>query len=56
MKIFGTKALIALKQLEEQGNLHQFPQLIESSRRKVAQAEDTVFLEKDKTIVTTESS
>jgi len=54
VKIFGTKALIALKQLEEQGNLYHFPQLIESSRRKVAQAEDTVLLEKDKTIITTE--
>jgi len=54
VKEFGTKAMIGLKQLEEQGNLHQFPQLIETSRRKVAQAEDTVLLEKDKTIVTTE--
>jgi len=54
VKQFGTKALIALKQLEEQGNLHQFAQLIESSRRKVAQAEDTVLLEKDKTIITTQ--
>ena len=53
VKQFGTKALIALKQLEEQGNLHQFAQLVESSKRKVAQAEDTVLLEKDKTIVTT---
>jgi len=54
VKIFGAKALIALKQLEEQGNLHHFPQLVESSRRKVAQAEDTVLLEEDKTIITTE--
>ncbi len=52
VKIFGTKALIALKQLEEQGNLHQFPQLIETSKRKVAQAEHTVLLEEDKTIIT----
>jgi methionyl aminopeptidase len=54
VKIFGTKALIGLKQLEEQGNLHHFSQLIETSRRKVAQAEDTVLLEEDKTTVTTE--
>ena len=53
VKIFGSKALIALKQLEEQGNLHQFPQLVESSRRKVAQAEDTILLEEDKTVITT---
>lgn len=51
---FGTKALVALNQLEGQGNLHQFPQLVEDSRRKVAQAEDTVLLEEDKTTVTTE--
>src|SRR4030042_6929088 len=54
VKEFGTKALIALKQLEEQGNLHQFPQLVESSKRKVAQAEDTFLLDKDKVIITTE--
>lgn len=54
VKEFGTKALLGLKQLEEQGNLHHFPQLIETSKRKVAQAEDTVLLEKDKVIVTTE--
>ena len=54
VKQFGTKALIALRQLQEQGNLYNFPQLIETSRRKVAQAEDTVFLEEDKVTITTE--
>jgi len=54
VKKFGTKALIALKQLEDQGNLHQFPQLIENSKRKVAQAENTVLLEENKTIITSE--
>ena len=54
VKKFGTKALVALSQLEAQGNLHQFPQLVEDSRRKVAQAEDTVLLEEDKITVTTE--
>jgi len=54
VKKFGTKALIGLKQLEEQGNLHQFPQLIEISKRKVAQAENTILLEEDKKIITTE--
>jgi len=54
VKKFGTKALIALKQLQEQGNLHNFPQLIEISKRKVAQAEDTVLLEDNKKIITTE--
>ncbi len=54
VKKFGTKALIALKQLQEQSNLHNFPQLVETSRRKVAQAEDTVLLKEDEVIVTTE--
>ena len=43
---FGTKALFGLKQLEENGNLYQFKQLIESSRSKVAQAEHTLIIEK----------
>jgi len=54
VKKFTTKGLIALKQLEEQGILHHFPQLIESSKAKVAQAENTFLIEKDQTIVTTE--
>tara|TARA_Y100000310_G_scaffold89559_2_gene86649 strand:+ start:1995 stop:2873 length:879 start_codon:yes stop_codon:yes gene_type:complete len=54
VKKFETKGLIALKQLEEQGILHHFPQLIESSKEKVAQAENTFLIEKDQTIVTTE--
>src|SRR3989344_7581720 len=51
---FGTKALFGLKQLEENGNLYQFKQLIESSRSKVAQAEHTLIIEKKDTIITTE--
>jgi methionyl aminopeptidase len=54
VKIFGTKAILALSQLEQQGNLHQYPQLIESSKAKVAQAEDTVLLEDEEVTVTTE--
>ena len=54
VKEFGTKAIIALSQLEQQGNLHQYPQLIEDSGRNVAQAEHTVILEEDKTTITTE--
>ena len=53
IKKFGTKTLIALSQLEKNGNLHQFPQLIESSHSKVAQAEHTVLIENDGVIVTT---
>ncbi len=54
VKQFGTKALIALSQLEQQGNLHQFAQLIEDSGRNVAQAEHTFLLEDDKMTITTE--
>jgi methionyl aminopeptidase len=51
---FGTKAILALSQLEQQGNIHHYPQLIESSKAKVAQAEDTVMIEEDQTTITTE--
>jgi methionyl aminopeptidase len=53
VKKFGTKSRIALKQLEENGNLRQFPQLIESSFKKVSQAEHTILLEKNKKTITT---
>ncbi len=51
---FGTKALIALKQLEQNENVLQFNQLVESSKAKVAQAENTFIIEKDKVIKTSE--
>jgi len=54
VKKFGTKALFYLRQLEENKNLHQFPQLIESSHNKVAQAEHTILVEDDRVIITTE--
>lgn len=53
VKKFGAKALFGLKQLEENENLHQFPQLIESGKGIVAQAENTVLVGKDKSDVTT---
>ncbi|MBD3247127.1 type II methionyl aminopeptidase [Candidatus Pacearchaeota archaeon] len=53
---FGTKALTALRQLEQQGNLHQFPQLIEKSKCKVAQAEHTVLIQDDEIIITTKEN
>ncbi len=53
VKKFGVKALFGLKQLEQNGNLHQFAQLIESCKGIVAQTEQTLLIEKDKTIVTT---
>ena len=54
VKEFGAKANLALRELELQKNLHQYPQLIEDSRRKVAQAEHTVLIKGDEVIVTTE--
>ncbi len=53
VKKFGVKSLFSLKQLEENGNLHQYPQLVEVSKGKVAQSEDTIFID-DKVIVTSE--
>ena len=53
IKKLGRRALFGLKQLEDNGNLHQFTQLIESSRSKVSQAEHTILIEKDKVTVTT---
>ncbi len=52
VKRFGLKALFGLKQLEENKNLHNFSQLVESSHSKVSQAEHTILVE-DKVIVTT---
>ena len=53
IKKFGTKSLFALRQLEENGNLYHYPQLIESSGSKVSQAENTILV-KNEVIVTTE--
>lgn len=53
VKKFGPKALLGLRELERNGNLHNYPQLVEKSGSIVAQAENT-FLVDDKVIVTTE--
>ena len=52
VKKFSTKALFGLKQLEENGNLHQFPQLIETSGKPVSQAEHTVLISDEKIVTT----
>ena len=52
-KKFGTRGLLALRQIESAGLLHHYPQLIEKSLSKVAQAEHTVILTKKEKIVTT---
>lgn len=54
VKKMGTKALFGLKQLEDNGNIHQYSQLIENPNAKVAQAENTFLVEKDKVTVTSD--
>ena len=53
VKKIGTKVLIGLKQLEENGNIHNYAELIENSHGKVAQTEHTILVEEDKITVTT---
>jgi|SRR3989344_1406152 len=53
VKKFGSRALIALKRLEEAHILHHYPQLIEIDRKPVAQAEHTIVITRDEKIVTT---
>jgi len=53
VKKFGTSSLFSLRQLEENGNLHQYAQLVEVSHSKVSQAENTVLINNE-IIVTTE--
>lgn len=53
VKKFGSRALLALKRLEEANILHHYPQLIEVDRKPVAQAEHTIVLTKTEKIVTT---
>ncbi len=53
VKKFGAKALFGLRQLEENGNLHHFPQLIETGKGKVAQSENTVLIEEGSVTITT---
>ena len=53
-KKFGSRGMLALRQLEQAGILHQYPQLVEASGGKVAQAEHTVLLLDDgKKFITT---
>jgi methionyl aminopeptidase len=56
IKKLGTKALFGLKQLEQNGNLHHFKQLIEEKGKLVAQSENTILLLENEKIVTTELS
>lgn len=50
---FGAKALLALRELEQIGNLHHFAQLVEDSKGKVAQSEHSILIEgKEKIVIT----
>ena len=53
VKKFNTKALIAIKRIEEANLLHNFSQLIEKSKKPVAQAEHTIIIQKNKKTITT---
>lgn len=44
VKKFGTKAKLALRQMEQAKILHQFSQLVEKSHEKVSQAEHTILI------------
>jgi methionyl aminopeptidase len=54
VKKFGTSSIFSLRQLEENGNLHNYAQLVEVSHSKVSQAENTVLVEDKEIKVTTE--
>jgi len=49
---FGAMARLAIKQMVQEGILHEFPQLIEKSHKPVSQAEHT-FVKKDNEIIIT---
>ena len=53
VKDFGTRALLALKQLEQNKNLHHYKQLVETTNSVVSQAENTILLTDKEKIVTT---
>jgi len=53
IKELGINSKLALRELEANGNLHQFTHLVEVSGAKVSQAEHTILIEKGKVIITT---
>ena len=55
VKKFGTRALISLRFLENAGVVQQYPQLIEQSKKPVAQAEHTLLVtDKDIEVISKE--
>lgn len=53
VKKFGTRALIAIKRIEDAGILHHHFQLVEVSKKPVAQAEHTIILTGKEKIIST---
>jgi methionyl aminopeptidase len=51
---FGPKALIDLSRLRQQGIIYEFPQLIKRSNEFTSQAEHSVLVLKDKTLILTQ--
>lgn len=47
VKKFGVRALLALSQMEQQGILHHYTQLVEKHHGKVSQTEKTILITKD---------
>ncbi|MBU0957655.1 MAG: type II methionyl aminopeptidase [Nanoarchaeota archaeon] len=54
VKKFGPLAKISLRLMTQSGILHEYKQLVEKGNGKVAQAEHTIIITKDKTEVTTQ--
>jgi len=58
VKKFGIKSLFSLKQLEKNGNLYNYPELVEQSHSKVSQSENSILIYTEenerKTLITTE--
>ncbi len=48
VKIFGTKGILGLNQLENEGILHQYPILTEEKGKLVSQSENTFLVETEK--------
>ncbi|MBS3085168.1 type II methionyl aminopeptidase [Candidatus Pacearchaeota archaeon] len=53
IKKFGPASLLSLKQLQQQGIIHEFAQLVEYSHKPVSQAEHTILIDEKEVIVTT---
>lgn len=53
LNLSEARARISLRNLEQTGIIHEYPQLIEKTHKPVAQAEHTLIITKEKVIITT---